>query len=627
MMFRSLSILLFALLCSHAAAQTLTLQQFTSDIKPLLKTYCVQCHGGEQTKADINLSQYEKTSEALKDLKIWKSVVEQIVSGDMPPDDKPQLKPEEKAKLLDWSKLLVSSVENGSLGKDPGRVTARRLNRTEYNNTIQDLFAVKIRPADGFPADGSGGAGFDNNADTLFLPSLLMEKMFEASGSIVEAVFANEQTKNRILVAKPDPNRPADVAAKTVLSLWAPRVFRRKVEEAEIAPYFALWQKATKDGGSFEEGIKAAFKSMLISPYFLFRIEKDQPGNAAYRISDFELASRLSYFLWSSMPDLELLAAASRNELSKPEVYEAQVRRLLKDPRAKTFSREFSSQWLGFDKLRTTINPDKDRYPEFKQSLRVAMFQEGVELFHSVVQENQSLLRLVDADFTFLNEELAKHYGVEGVAGGELRKVVLKDRNRGGVLGLGSVLTATSLPLRTSPVLRGKWVLEELLGTPPPPPPQDAGQLPADDRHPDGLTLRQRLEAHRANSKCAGCHAKLDPPGFGLENFDAIGRWRTEAGGKPVDSGGKLTTGEKFTNPAELKVALLNKKDLIIRNLVERTLAYATGRGMEFYDTPTVNGITAKLLASDCKAETLIFEVAKSYPFQNRRNEPIVKVD
>jgi hypothetical protein len=303
------------------------------------------------------------------------------------------------------------------------------------------------------------------------------------------------------------------------------------------------------------------------------------------------------------------------------------VRRLLKDPRSKTFSREFSSQWLGFDRLRSSANPDKTRFPEFTQSLRVSMFQESVEFFHSVLQENQSLLRLIDADYTFLNEELARHYGIPGVTGPALLRVVLKDKNRGGLLGQGSVLTATSLPLRTSPVLRGKWVLEEILGTPPPPPPQDAGTLPADDRQPDGLTFRQRLEAHRQKASCSGCHAKLDPPGFGLENFDPIGRWRTEVAGKPVDSGGKLTTGESFANPAELKAVLLKKKDLVMRNLVERTLAYALGRGLEFYDEPTVQQITTKLLARDCRAEILIMEVAQSYPMQYRRNAPVVKLD
>ena len=622
------TILLLSLLGAwHARSQSPTLQQFGPVIKPLVNQYCVKCHGGEQTKGDVNLKEYEKTSQALKDIRVWKTVAEQLKSGDMPPDDAPQPTEAEKTQLKAWTALLVTSVENGSLGKDPGRTTARRLNRTEYNNTIQELFGVRIRPADSFPADGSGGAGFDNNADTLFLPPVLMEKLFDAAGQVLDAVFAAEPLKNRLLGVRPENGKPAEPAAKLVIGTWAPRIFRRKTDEAELEPYLALWRKATSGGASYEDGIKAAFKSLLISPNFLFRLEKNQPGTVPYRVSDFELANRLSYFLWSSMPDLELLGTAARGELSKPDVFEAQVKRLMKDPRARNFSREFSSQWLGFDRLRSVVNPDKTRFPEFTQSLRVSMFQETVEFFHSVLQENKSLLTLVDADYTFLNEELARHYGIAGVTGPELRKVSLTNKNRGGVLGMGSVLACTSLPLRTSPVLRGKWVLEEILGTPPPPPPQNAGTLPADDRHPDGLTFRQRLEEHRKKASCSGCHAKLDPPGFGLENFDPIGRWRTEIAGKPVDSGGKLTTGEEFSTPAELKAVLLKKKHLVMRNLVERTLAYSLGRGLEFYDEPTIVQITQKLLASDCRAEVLLMEVAKSFPFQFRRNEPIAKVE
>ncbi len=609
------------------AAEAPNLQQFGPQIRPLVQQYCVKCHGGEQTKGDVNLKEYERVGQTLKDMKVWKRALEQVEHGDMPPDDAPQPKPEEKALLTSWVKMMVTSVESGRLGKDPGRTTLRRLNRNEYNNTIQDLFGLKIRPADAFPADGSGGAGFDNNADTLFLPTVLMEKVFDASGQIMEAVFAHEGLRNRVLTVKPQQDQPTEPAAKAVLSLWVPRIFRRKVSDAEMEPYLALWRKATKDGATYEDALKTAFKSLLVSPNFIFLLEADQALPMPYRVTDFELASRLSYFLWSSMPDFELLGLAARGELSKPEIYPAQVRRLLKDPRSKTFSREFSSQWLGFDRLRSSANPDKTRFPEFTQSLRVSMFQESVEFFHSVMQENQSLLRLIDADYTFLNEELARHYGIPGISGPALQRVVLKDKNRGGLLGQGSVLTATSLPLRTSPVLRGKWVLEEILGTPPPPPPQDAGTLPADDRQPDGLTFRQRLEAHRQKASCSGCHAKLDPPGFGLENFDPIGRWRTEVAGKPVDSGGKLTTGESFATPAELKTVLLKKKDLMMRNLVERTLAYALGRGLEFYDEPTVQQITTKLLANDCRAEILMLEVAQSYPMQYRRNAPVVKLD
>lgn len=609
------------------AAESFALQQFPGEIRPLVMTYCAKCHGGEQTKGDVNLIQYEKTGDVLKAVKTWKIALEQMESQDMPPEGKPQPNEAERSKLLGWLKMLVQQVEFGSLGKDPGRVTLRRLNRTEYNNTIQDLFGVKIRPADNFPADGSGGAGFDNNAATLFLPPILAEKYFEASGQIVDALFAHDQTRSRIVLAKPEAGKSADAAAKSVLTTWTSRIFRRRAEAEEVNRYLEVWTQATKSGATYDDGLRSAIKAMLLSPHFLFRAEKDQSQSGPYRISDFELASRLSYFLWLSTPDLELLGSAAKGDLSKPDVLEAQVRRLLKDPRSKNFSREFSSQWLGFDRLRTVSNPDKDRFPQFTQSLRVSLFRETVEFFHSLVQENQSAMKLIDANYTFVNEELARHYGIGGVTGSELQRVVLTDPNRGGVLGMGSILTATSLPLRTSPVLRGKWILEEILGTPPPPPPQNAGQLPADDKDPGGLTFRQLLEKHRKASNCSGCHAKLDPLGFGLENFDPIGRWRTEIAGKSVDSAGELTTGERFSTPKDLKAVLLSKKQLIIRNLVERTLAFALGRGLEFYDEPTVSSITKTLLATDAKFEMLILEVVKSYPFQFRRNDPVVKID
>ena len=278
----------------------------------MVMTYCAKCHGQEQTKGDVNLIQFEKTGEVLKSIKIWKTVLEQVGGGDMPPENKPQPTAAEREKLLGWLKDLVTRVESGALGKDPGRVTARRLNRNEYNNTIQDLFGIKIRPADSFPADGSGGAGFDNNASTLFFPPILAEKYFEASGQIVDFVFGNDALRNRIITVRPDKSRTPEAAAKLILATWTARVFRRLTEDAETGRYLEIWRKATAEGTSFEDGIRTAIKAMLLSPNFLFRVEKDQAQAEPYRILDFELASRLSYFLWLSMPDLELLGLAAR---------------------------------------------------------------------------------------------------------------------------------------------------------------------------------------------------------------------------------------------------------------------------------------------------------------------------
>ena len=339
-------------------------------------------------------------------------------------------------------------------------------------------------------------------------------------------------------------------------------------------------------------------------------------------MNDFELASRISYFIWSSMPDEALFKLARQNKLHVAGVLEQQVRRMLADPKGKVLAQNFASQWLRVRDLKTTAQPDLNRFKTYTLELRDAMYDEVVEFFYSLLKEDASLLKLVDADYTYVNEALAKHYGIEGVQGSEMRRVELKDRNRGGVVGMAGVLTLTSYPLRTSPVLRGKYVLEELLGTPPPPPPPLVKSLPADDRPRDGLTLRQRLEKHRENPDCAACHKRMDPLGFGLENFDAIGRWRTETAGGPVDASGVMTTGEKFSGPAELKKVLLAKKEDFVRNVSEKMLAYALGRGLEFTDTPAVRKIAKSLAAEDCRSSTLILEVVKSYPFQYRKDNP-----
>ncbi len=283
---------------------------------------------------------------------------------------------------------------------------------------------------------------------------------------------------------------------------------------------------------------------MLVSPSFLFLIEGEQSSQEPYRVSEFELASRLSYFVWSSMPDEELSRLAEGGKLHEPEVLEQQVKRMLADPKARALAENFAGQWLRVGTLVQSVEPDRSVFPGYTPELRAAMIEEPIAFFHAILRDDASLLDLIDCRYTYVNEPLAKHYGVESVLGSEFRRVELTDPNRGGVLGMAGVLTLTSYPRRTSPVLRGKWVLEELLGTPPPPPPPDVKVLPPDDRPKDGKTFRQRLEQHREKAACAACHAKLDPLGFGLENFDAVGRWRTEIAGEALDSGGELSTGE-----------------------------------------------------------------------------------
>ncbi len=382
-----------------------------------------------------------------------------------------------------------------------------------------------------------------------------------------------------------------------------------------------LVRRAEARGDDFETAVRLALRAVLVSPSFLFLLEGDRTDvEGPYRVSEHELASRLSYFLWSSMPDRELSALADSRRLHEPEVLQLQVRRMLADPKSRAMAEDFAGQWLRVGSLADLAEPDKRLFPEYTPELREAMVEEAVSFVHGILREDRPVVELLNGYYTYLNEPLAKHYGIAGVTGSEFRRVDLNDPRRGGVLGMAAVLTLTSYPRRTSPVLRGKWVLEELLGTPPPPPPAMIKSLPTDDRIRNGLTFRQRLEMHRKKAECATCHSRLDPLGFGLENFDVLGRWRDEIQKKPVDASGNLTTGESFVGPVALKTILVEtKRDLFVRNLVERMLGYALRRGVEYYDAPAVKRILAELEANDYRGASLIAAVVESVPFQYRR--------
>ncbi|RYD79043.1 MAG: DUF1592 domain-containing protein [Verrucomicrobiaceae bacterium] len=319
------------------------------------------------------------------------------------------------------------------------------------------------------------------------------------------------------------------------------------------------------------------------------------------------------------MPDRRLLKLADEGKLSDPPTLRAEALRMLADKRSETISRHFAGQWLGFDDLREVSAPDATRFPTFTPSLRVAMYRESVEFFNNLIRANRPASEILNADYTFANAELAKHYGITDVSGSQFQRVSLTDPNRGGVIGQAAILTATSMPLRTSPVKRGKWILDTLLGTPPPPPPPDAGVLPGDDKSTEGLSFRETLEVHRTKASCAGCHEKIDPLGFGLENFDAIGRWRSkDANGNPIDSKATLPGNISFSTPKELKQLLLSSDELFLRNLSRKMLAYALGRPLEYYDEPVVTELVTKLRKDDLKMQTLILSVIESHPFQNR---------
>jgi hypothetical protein len=591
---------------------------YAKDIHSLIENYCLKCHGPEKPKGGVNLSTFTNIACVKADPRTWQTVLTQLRERNMPPQNKPQPKTEERTRLIDWIEVTLDSIDDSQLARDPGRKIIHRLSQFEYNNTVRDLLGVDTRPADKFPPDGGGGGGFDNNADTLFIPPILMEKYLVAAGEILESA-----KPGRIFIAKPAFLMSKRSAARQILEYFAHRAFRRPVEKDELEDLLGLYDRAGKRGENHESGVKLALKAILVSPNFLFRIEANRSTTEPYRINDYELATRLSYFLWSSMPDDNLLAVAAQKRLHEPKVLEAEIQRMLQSPKAKAFAENFATQWLRVKELKTSAQPDTRRFPEFTAELRDAMYAEPVEFFHSLLRGNRSLLEFIDSDYTFVNADLARHYGIEGVEGRQFQRVKFSDRNRGGLLGMAGVLTLTSYPLRTSPVLRGKWVLEEILGSPPPPPPPLIKSLPRDDKPKDGLTLRQRLEKHREDVTCAACHKRMDPLGFGLENFDAIGRWRTEIADQPVDASGEMTTGEKFSGPVELKQILLDRKNEFARNVIEKMLAYALGRGLEIHDMPTVREITKTLAKDGYHAGTLVVEIVKSYPFQYRRNNPI----
>ena len=598
---------------SAAETNAISFAQFHT----IVEDTCHKCHDQETAKGDLDLSPLKTQMDYERDPRLLEKLVRFVRDREMPPPGKrPQPSEQDRQKFVDWGRFTLAHIDYSKFPKDPGRVTIHRLSRTEYNNTVRDLLGVTNQPADKFPADGGGGGGFDNNADTLFVPPLLLEKFLAAAGEVLAAAPPS------FLVERPGLLKSKSSAARKNLEFFAARAFRRPVEKVEIDSLLPLFEQATKRGESFENAVKHALKAVLVSPHFLFRIEKDRGVQEPYRLNDYELASRLSYFLWSSMPDAELFALAAKNQLHESATLEAQVKRMLRDPKARALAENFAGQWLRVRELKTTVQPDPGRFRKFTPELRESMYAETIEFFAAMIREDASLLTLLDADHTYLNEALAQHYGLTNlnITGAELRRVNLPDKNRGGVLGMGAVLTLTSYPQRTSPVLRGKWVLEELLGQPPPPPPPDAGGLPAEDAPKNGLTFRQRLEEHRKKPQCAGCHSRLDPLGFGLENFDAIGRWRTKIGTEPVDATGLMSSGEKFTGPAELKRLLLARKDDFARNVTERMLAYALGRGVEFHDMPSLADITATLKNDQYRSSTLVTEIVKSYPFQFRRD-------
>ena len=612
---------------------------FAERVRPVLEAKCLKCHSGEEPEGDFDLSPFKQQAEALEKPDVWDRVSQRINLVEMPPEGSPQLNDRERGALVRWiAANRQPDADCSEIATDAttsyyqGHVMSRRLSREEYNNTIRDLIGLDLRPADNFPSDGSGGEGFDNVGDTLFLSSVLLENYLMAASEVLDVVMpAGRMTNSRmtndeglkaarghILIAEPSDYLSPREAAGEIVAAFARRGFRRPASDDEVERLLTMFDRGYERGDGFEASVKLALKAVLISPHFLFLVEPQPEKDGVYRLVHYELASRLAYFLWASMPDEELLKLAAEERLHDEDVLRGQVRRMLADPKARGFAANFAMQWLGIGALGETVKPDPERFPEFDDELVAAMREEAVALLETILREDRGVLELVDCDYTFVNARLAEHYGLPPVEGDQLQRVSLEDRRRGGVLGLGAVLTATSMPLRTSPVLRGKWVLEQVLGSQVPPPPPNAGVLPEDDKIHDGLTLRERLEAHRTKPECAACHQRMDPLGFGLECFDATGRWRHHANGRPVDASGELPSGESFRGPAELKEVLLARKQEFLTNLSRKMLGYALGRGLSRFDDCIVKRCVEALEANGYRSSVLVEQIVLSYPFQHR---------
>jgi mono/diheme cytochrome c family protein len=737
---------------------------FTSATKAMFDDTCSECHNARDLSGGLDIDLYRSVDTLGEDRDRWEIILSKLKTGEMPPDD--ATVPPSKQQVDTLVRLLEREFAraDAAMKPDPGRVTARRLNRAEYTNTIRDLLAIEFRADRNFPTDDSG-EGFDNIADVLTVSPVLMEKYLSAAGRIAERavatgtlpkaieveyslrfknlrridpstveathrfdfdadyelkvglpgqrakdappvklglwidgklahsmlvetkpsglVYFNPLSEERIRVAIPEGDHTLrlgfidDAFVKTlakqdiykdtvnkwigavtvigpfksagekpsrkrilvcdpasgprcidrILTTLARRAYRRPVTGAEVAALKQFVDMAEGEGQTVEQGLALAIQAMLVSPHFLFHIERDRYPNdpsRMHRVSDVELASRLSYFLWNSMPDEQLLSLAEQRRLSVPAVLDAQVTRMLADPKASAMAENFAGQWLEIRNL-DAIKPDPQKFPAWSPELREAMKTETRLFFDAILRGNRPIGDFIDARYTYLNELLAGHYGIAGVSGPEFRRVELTTDQRGGVLSHGSVLAVSSYPTRTSVVIRGKYILQNILGTPPPPPPADVPPL---DEESVGTTasLRKQMEVHRTNAICASCHSRMDPLGFALENYDAIGRWRTMDGGFPIDSSGVLPGGKTFSSPAEMRQILNGRLPELTKTLTEKLLIYSLGRGLQRYDRPVVNQITRRVAVSGYRFQTLVREVVRSLPFQSRRAEAIAPV-
>jgi hypothetical protein len=600
---------------------------FEEAVVPLLRTHCFECHGNDSQSAELNLEQLVTESPIVVNRDKWINVLEQSKNRVMPPEGETQPSEEERTRLV---LVLHNAVHNFDYSgiKHPGFEHARRLTHDEYDNTVRDLFGIDIRPTDRFPTDLIGSSGFDNSANTLFLQPLLMERYMGAADVIVDDALplkptteAHRATRRLLLFREPNAVESEEQTVAKVFTRFLTHAYRRPATSDELERAKKSYAASRATGKGVVESAKDVFRTTLISPNFLMKSETLQEPDADFHIDDWELASRLSYFLWATMPDDELFDLARAEILHEPAVLDAQVQRMIADSRSETLGSIFAAQWLGSQHLGTRMRMDPIDNPWCTDSLMAAMRNETAMFFHTLVQENHPLPRLIDADFTFVNQELATQYNIGGVHGEEMQRISLQNSERGGIFGQASLLAVTSVPYRTSPVARGRWILADVLGTPPPPPPPNVSQLAEEIEENEKLSFREKLEFHRRAPNCYSCHSEMDPLGFSLEGYDHFGRERKSQEGKKLDVRGELPNGTEFEGLAGLKKVIVEQRlgDLS-KQVTSKMLSYALGRQLEYYDEPTVRRIVKAVESDDYRLQTLIHEVVQSYPFQYKRS-------
>lgn len=514
-------------------------QADTTGLTDQIQTHCVSCHGEKKAKGGLNLNRLLSERPLLKNREQWNHVIDLVREGSMPPEDEPQPSKADRGEILAELDLALNHFDYSEID-NPGFESARRMTNEEYNRTVSDLLGLSLRPADRFPSDLTGASGFENSANTLFLQTVLMERYIAAAEGLVETAFpvptpsgVRPETPpfRRVFTAWPNQEEDVLAAAQEIIHTFLLRAYRRPPNDSEMdqaISYFEKIYRPHKLPTNFVQSIKQVVQATLISPKFLFRVEQGSASPEPYRITQFELAARLSYFLWATMPDDELFQLASAGRLFDEEILDQQIDRMLAHPYADSLGSIFAAQWLGFRFIGNRIRLDPIDNPWCTDSLMTAMRQQSGRFFTSLIRENRYLDDLVTADYTFLNEELATEiYARDDVVGPELRRVPILNPNRRGLLTHASLMAVTSNYKDTSPIKRGNWILETVLGRPLPPPPPNAGAFKEEVEDNDSLTFRQKVELHSSDPNCRSCHSKIDPLGFSLENFDYFGRWRS----------------------------------------------------------------------------------------------------